>query len=286
MQGGLHTKQIYKKHSIESPLVTIVTPNYNGAKYLEETILSLQKQNYHNIEHIIIDGKSSDQSLQILQKYQDKIDFFLSEQDQGMYDAINKGFSYANGEIFAYLNSDDLYQSNCIKRVVETYKKLNEDFLVFSNFSIKNETTKKSYHYKASNFGKKSILCYQRMPFAQQSAFWTRKIWDLIGPFDTQYKYVGDFDFFSKILLSSQTNIFHLKENLATFRIHEEALSTHKLMIDEALDVRKKLDLNHISFQLFRRVLSHYYYTISNLSSSLQYRYDKFKLSKGNNYES
>ncbi|MCO4781898.1 MAG: glycosyltransferase [Candidatus Cloacimonetes bacterium] len=286
MQGGLHLQNNYKTHCDKTPLVTIVTPNYNGATYLEETILCIRNQSYKNIEHIIVDGGSTDQSLEILKNNEDKIDFFISEKDNGMYDAINKGFSYANGKILAYLNSDDLYHEKCIEKVVNAYQSLDEDYLLFSDFIIKNETTKNSYPYKSTNLGKDSILCYERMPFAQQSAFWTKKIWDSIGPFDTKYRYVGDFDFFSRILLAPFSKIYRLKKHLATFRIHEDALSTHQKMIDEAVIVRERLDLKHISFRTLRKKLSHYYYTLSNIKSSLTYRYDKTKLPKEQNHES
>ena len=90
------------------PLVSIITPSYNRARFIEETILSIQEQSYPRIEHIVVDGGSSDGTLQILMKYGDQLSW-ISEPDEGMYDAINKGFRRAQGDILAWLNTDDTY---------------------------------------------------------------------------------------------------------------------------------------------------------------------------------
>ena len=279
MQGGLHTKHIIKTSNLEMPLVSIVTPNFNGEKYIEETILSIKNQSYLNIEHIIIDGGSNDLSMEIIQKYEDHIDFFLSEKDKGMYDAINKGFSYSNGEVLAYLNSDDLYDKKCIERVVEVYKRSQSYSLIFGDFLIKDENTQRSYPYKSSNLGKEFILCYCRLPFAQQSTFWTRKIWDEGGPFNTNYKYVGDFDFFARVLLHPKSKIFHLQKVLATFRVHEEALSTHTEIMENEFNVAiYNLGLHKRNIRTLKKFISHWYYRLSNISVSLKYNSDKRKL--------
>ena len=105
-----------------SPLVSVITPSFNCAKYIENTILKIQNQTYQNIEHIIIDGGSNDNTIEILKKYKDKITW-ISEKDSGMYDAINKGFKMARGEIFTYINTDDFYESDrTIEIVVDKFK--------------------------------------------------------------------------------------------------------------------------------------------------------------------
>ena len=111
-EGGLRTKGYYKKSYEDKPLISIITVVYNGEKYLEETILSVINQTYDNVEYIIIDGGSTDGTIDIIKKYNDNIDYWVSEKDRNMYDGINKGLKIASGDIVASLNSDDFYADN------------------------------------------------------------------------------------------------------------------------------------------------------------------------------
>ena len=104
------------------PKISIITPNYNQAKYLEETILSVLNQGYPNLEYIIIDGGSTDNSVEIIKKYSDRLAYWESVPDKGMYDAIQKGFARSTGEIMAWINSDDMYQSKSFFTVSEIFR--------------------------------------------------------------------------------------------------------------------------------------------------------------------
>jgi len=107
---------------IIEPLVSIITVVLNGRKTIEQTILSVRNQSYANIEYIIIDGGSTDGTINIIEKYSEGVDFWISESDNGLYDAMNKGIGYANGELIGLLNSDDYYESDAVSRVIEAYK--------------------------------------------------------------------------------------------------------------------------------------------------------------------
>ena len=98
--------------------LSIVTPNLNGGKYLEQTIKSVINQDYKNIEYIIIDGGSTDNSIEIIKKYSNYISYYEIKKDNNMYEALNYGFKKASGDIFTWLNSDDLYYKNCLSKLI------------------------------------------------------------------------------------------------------------------------------------------------------------------------
>ena len=120
-EGGLRTKGYFKKSVEDKPLISIVTVVYNGEKHLEQTIKSVLGQTYDNVEYIIIDGGSTDRTLEIIKKYAHAIDYWVSEKDTGIYDAMNKGISLATGEYTGFLNADDWYEVDAIKYVAKVF---------------------------------------------------------------------------------------------------------------------------------------------------------------------
>ena len=121
-EGGIRLKK--NKKIITKPLFTILTVVLNNEEYLEQTIKSVLKQSFKNYEYIIIDGGSSDKSLDIIKKYQNKIDYWVSENDKGIYDAFNKGMSLAQGQFVGIINSDDIYKTNSLKIISKYIKKM------------------------------------------------------------------------------------------------------------------------------------------------------------------
>jgi len=134
-----------KKQNIseQQPLVSIVTPSYNQGQFIEDTILSVKNQDYSNIEHIIVDGGSTDNTLEILKEYENSYNLrWVSEPDNGQADAINKGFDMAKGEIIGWLNSDDTYfSSHVLTKVVEKFRQT-EAKIVFGNDVLINQEQK------------------------------------------------------------------------------------------------------------------------------------------------
>lgn len=122
-KGGLREKLFFKKNIPGYPLVTVITVVFNGDKYLEATILSIINQSYDNIEYIVIDGGSTDKTLDIIDKYDHSIDCWVSEPDKGIYDAMNKGIKLANGQYLIFLGADDIfYGSNVIEEIIKRTK--------------------------------------------------------------------------------------------------------------------------------------------------------------------
>lgn len=228
----------------DKPKVSIVTTVFNGEKYIEETIKSILNQTYPNIEYIMIDGGSTDTTISIIEKYKDKISFFISEKDKGMYDGINKGMNQAHGEICAYLNADDIYEPDAIEIVVKEFIKSNSS-LVFGHCTYIDEKGKDLYKYKAVTLPRNLIRWLGRIPFSQQSAFWKKEVYDKIGGFDSNLKYVADSKYFFQICLNKAYTYSNTSKYLAKFRWHNEGFSTAHLnsMAKEGIQMRNELNI-------------------------------------------
>lgn len=224
--GGLKAKGKIKRSSENKPLVSIITPVFNGKAYLEQTIQSVLGQTYDNIEYIVIDGGSTDGSLELIQKYDDQLDYWLSEPDSGMYDAINKGLKTAAGDIFAYLNSDDLYHPDSVKSAVEYFWKHPGADMIYGHCDFLGPNGEFLYHYHYPRFKFKSFVAMNTSTIPQQTTFWRGAIHKKIGYFDTALKMCGDFDFYAKAGKSCRVD--HTKKNLARFRIHEASLTSRQ----------------------------------------------------------
>ena len=129
----LFNEKIILNNDLNYSKISIVTPSYNQSQFLERTILSVLNQNYPNLEYLIIDGGSTDGSVEIIRKYEKYLAYWVSEKDNGQADAINRGFQKSTGKILAWLNSDDIYLPGTLLKVSETFNKNPEVDLIFSN---------------------------------------------------------------------------------------------------------------------------------------------------------
>jgi len=224
-------EQIICKKNKSWPKISIITPSYNQARFLERTILSVLNQNYLNLEYIIIDGGSTDGSLEIIRKYEKYLSYWISEEDNSMYEAINKGLEVASGDILAYLNSDDLYLPGTIQTVVEYFHKHPKAFLVYgdTDYMDAEGNFMYTYRYPAFKYHRFILLNWSSIP--QQSSFWRRGIHDEIGYFNTEFKMAGDFEFFGRV--GRHYRIDHVKHVLASQRIHAETLSNMRADINK-----------------------------------------------------
>jgi glycosyltransferase involved in cell wall biosynthesis len=216
LEGGLRTKSYFKKSYPGKPLVTIVTVTYNSEQFLEETIQGVLNQTYENIEYIVIDGGSSDQTLDIIKKYEGAIDYWVSEPDNGMYDALNKAFTLASGELVNFCNSDDLFYSNgIIKKIVTKYIQENFDFCYGISQFIDSTGMHLSYSYPL-DFKERYIVTLG-LPFVQPTSFWKLSLMKKIGLFNLNYKIVSDYDLLSRLLKES-SKIENMSFSIIKFR--------------------------------------------------------------------
>jgi len=215
----------------DHPLVSIVTPSFNKGPYIKETLLSVRNQTYPNIEHIVIDGGSTDETLSVLKKYSDDI-FWISEPDKGQSDAINKGWKRANGEIIAYLNADDTYLPDAIATAV-TYMKEHPDVgMVYGDGILTDETGKFLRNYRSGEFSMRDLI-YCRDNILQPTVFFRKAVYERIGGIDESLHLAMDLDYWIRIGLLFR--VAYISRPLATAKIYKDAKSValmHKYVSD------------------------------------------------------
>lgn len=200
------------------PLVTIVTPSFNQASYLEETIKSVLTQDYPYIEYIIMDGGSTDGSVDIIKKYEDKLGYWESVKDKGQTDAINKGFNRAKGDILAWLNSDDTYNPKAIGEAVKFLMKHPDIALVYADCNFINEVGKVIGKFASRQTDYAKLRSgYVHIP--QQTMFFRAKYWKELGPLDPSFYFAMDYDLWVRI--AKHAPLYYLPgKTWANFRIH------------------------------------------------------------------
>jgi len=212
------------------PKISIVTTNYNGAAFLEETIQSVLNQNYPNLEYIIVDGGSTDESISIINKYKDKLAWWISEPDKGMYEAIQKGFEHCTGDIMAWINSDDKYLPWTFSIVAEIFNKFNEVRWLTSangitwdkfgravNIDNRGGFSGKAFSRGLNLTGKNWHSTYF---IQQETTFWRRDLWEQAGgKIDISLKLAGDFDLWAKFFRFAE--LYTVCTTLGGMRAHE-----------------------------------------------------------------
>ena len=203
---------------MNQPLISIVTPSFNQARYLEATIRSVFDQDYPAVEYIIVDGGSHDGSLDIIRRYTDKLAWWVSEPDKGQTDALNKGFSLAKGQILAWINSDDTYQPGALAAAARYFMDHPETGLVYANTNFINETGRTIGRFPAAQTDLRRLRQgYVHIP--QQAAFFRADLWRQVGPLDPDFYFAMDYDLW--VRLARLAPLAYLPDQTwANFRLH------------------------------------------------------------------
>ncbi|MBL4889948.1 MAG: glycosyltransferase [Candidatus Lindowbacteria bacterium] len=203
-----------------TPLVSIVTASFNNVEFLQDTIDSVRAQDYPNIEHIIIDGGSSDGTLELLKKNDDRITW-ISESDNGTSDAMNKGMAMAKGEILACLHSDDFFETGCVSAMVQSFADHPAAGLIYGDVWMVNRNGDCIEPYVTQPFD--PVKLKDNNYICQAATFFTREVWEEIEAFSLQWEYCSDYDFLLRA--SELTSLVYLPVHCANWRLHGETRS-------------------------------------------------------------
>jgi glycosyltransferase involved in cell wall biosynthesis len=212
------------KMTKDLPLVSIITPSFNQARYLEATIKSVLEQDYPNVEYIIVDGGSKDGSVDIIEKHKSRLAWWVSEQDNGQTDAINKGFARAKGEILAWINSDDQYNPGAVSAAVKYLMENPEVALVYSNCNYIDEEGRIIGKFPAAQTDYRHLRQgYVHIP--QQTMFFRAKYWRQLGPLDPSFHFAMDYDLWTRIAAQAPFK-YIADQTWANFRLHDYGKTT------------------------------------------------------------
>jgi len=243
--------------------ISIVTPTYNSGKYLLSTLDSIHNQSYKELENIVYDGQSNDETLEILQSYKAPLDW-VSEDDNGQSDAINKGFEKVTGDIVAWQNADDLYEPDTFQYISEYFKDNPNVGLIYGGYKEIDEDGKHicTVHTKpwnVSNF-KRGRFCP-----VQPTVFWRKSVLDKVGKLNLDLHYCMDVDFYSRTFKEGFI-IKGIDKVLGSFRVHNESKTQNKS--NRLRHKREYLHVlsNHFTYNFIDRLIFEFYYLRSQLA--------------------
>jgi len=210
MEGGLRTRGVIKSSTPSEPLLSIITVVFNGAVHIERAFESVLIQDYANIEYIVVDGGSSDGTVEIIKGHENIIDFWISEPDNGIYDAMNKGVVISKGDLIGFLNSDDYYEPGSIKEVITAYLEAGCRGIYFGNSFVIQEDLGIRY----LSVGKPSL--WRGLGFKHQAMFVHRYVHQQHGLYNAAYRIAADYDFVMNAA-SKGVRLVHINKYLVNY---------------------------------------------------------------------
>lgn len=203
------------------PLVSIITPSFNQGQFIEETILSVLNQTYQNIQYIVVDGGSTDNSMEVVNKYKDRINIIIHEKDKGQTDAINKGFKLAKGELVGWINSDDILYLHCVEKIVELYLSNPKGAIFYGSKSNFIDDTGVAIKLNQLEIPDLKYLLNKNYSVIQQGSFYSTELVKKNNYLDENLNYCMDLDLWLRLLKNGSIYSYDEKP-LAAFRFWGE----------------------------------------------------------------
>jgi len=203
--------------------ITIITATYNSEATIADAIYSVVSQSYENIEHLIIDGKSTDKTIEIINNTENRVSKIISEPDKGIYDALNKGISHASGEVIAFLHADDIYADNdSVKNIMQEMKNADSDSAYADlQYIAKNDMNKVIRHWESGKFLYSNLKKGWMPP--HPTFFVKKKIYEKFGSFDTCFKIAADYDTVLRFLGTNKISTTYYPQVLVKMRVGGES---------------------------------------------------------------
>ncbi len=219
------------------PRISIVTPSYNQARFVGWTARSVFLQRYPNLEYIMMDGGSKDDTVEVLRPYADRFAYFVSERDKGQSDAIHRGFQRATGEIMAYLNSDDMLAPGALHFVARFFADHPDVDAVYSHRVTVDGRNRVKWYWVLPEHSDWYMVRWDLIP--QETCFWRRRIFDRCGNVDPTFRFAMDYDLFVRFMRAAPGRMRRLDRFLGVFRQHDEAKTTRLMETIGAEEIRR-----------------------------------------------
>ncbi|MHC4725013.1 MAG: glycosyltransferase family 2 protein [Planctomycetota bacterium] len=236
--------------------ISIVTPSFNQGRFIEQTIRSILEQNYSNLEYIVMDGGSTDNSVEIIEKYSNKIAYWQSKPDNGQADAITKGFGLASGDILGWINSDDYLLPGALEKIAHSFCE-NPQAVWLAGRCIRTDEKNNPVYVTVPEKQSTFSMMLWGASFSQPSVFWKKEKYEEIGGLNPSLCYSFDFDLFLR--LNKLGAVLRIPDYISAFRFHDSSktVTMPKQMIQEGRKViRRHRDVSSLFF-VFKELLRH-----------------------------